>query len=92
MLPFCGYNMTDYFGHWLSFAQNHDEAKLPKIFYVDWFLKGEDGRRGLWPGFGDNSRVLEWAFNRVVDDADAVAIRRLATCRRWTLLTSLAST
>ena len=71
MLPFCGYNMADYFGHWLSFAQNHDEAALPKIFYVNWFRKGDDGR-WLWPGFGENSRVLEWVFNRVAGEADAV--------------------
>jgi phosphoenolpyruvate carboxykinase (GTP) len=71
MLPFCGYNMADYFAHWLSFAERFDEATLPKIFYVNWFRKGEDGR-WLWPGFGENSRVLEWVFNRVGGEATAV--------------------
>ncbi|MBW4029911.1 MAG: phosphoenolpyruvate carboxykinase (GTP) [Acidobacteria bacterium] len=71
MLPFCGYNMADYFAHWLSFAQRLDEAALPKIFYVNWFRKGEDGR-WLWPGFGENSRVLQWVFNRVDGDAEAI--------------------
>ena len=70
MLPFCGYNMADYFAHWLTFSKRYDEAKLPKIFYVNWFRKGDDGR-WLWPGYGENSRVLEWVFERVAGRADA---------------------
>ena len=71
MLPFCGYNMGDYFGHWLTFADRFDEDKLPKIFYVNWFRKGDDGR-WLWPGYGENSRVLEWVFERTAGRGDAV--------------------
>jgi phosphoenolpyruvate carboxykinase (GTP) len=71
MLPFCGYNMGDYFAHWLQVAREHDVTKLPRIFYVNWFRKGPDGRF-LWPGFGDNSRVLEWVFRRCEGSGDAV--------------------
>ncbi|MDQ3617578.1 MAG: phosphoenolpyruvate carboxykinase (GTP) [Pseudomonadota bacterium] len=69
MKPFCGYNFADYFSHWLSFDQA--EATLPKIFHVNWFRKGDDGKF-LWPGFGDNLRVLEWMIGRVKGDAGAV--------------------
>ncbi len=71
MLPFCGYNFGDYFAHWLSFAQKYGESALPKIFYVNWFRKGEDGR-WLWPGYGENSRVLEWVFDRSAGRGEAI--------------------
>ncbi|MBW8823104.1 MAG: phosphoenolpyruvate carboxykinase (GTP), partial [Xanthomonadales bacterium] len=69
MKPFCGYNFADYFDHWLSFDKAG--AKLPKIFHVNWFRKG-DGGDFLWPGFGDNMRVLEWMLKRVEGSAGAV--------------------
>ena len=70
MLPFCGYNMADYFAHWLKIGRASDPAKLPKIFYVNWFRKDDDGHF-LWPGFGENSRVLEWVFERASGRGDA---------------------
>ena len=71
MLPFCGYNMADYLDHWLEVGEAADPAKLPKIFYVNWFRKGPDGKF-LWPGFGENSRVLEWVFERCAGRVEAV--------------------
>jgi phosphoenolpyruvate carboxykinase (GTP) len=62
--------MADYFSHWLSFSDRFSEETLPKIFYVNWFRKGHDGR-WLWPGFGENSRVLEWVFDRVSGRGEA---------------------
>ncbi len=70
MLPFCGYNMGDYFGHWLKVGER-EGARLPRIFYVNWFRKGDDGKF-LWPGYGENSRVLAWVFRRCEGKADAV--------------------
>ena len=71
MLPFCGYNMGDYLRHWLEVGQATDPANLPKLFYVNWFRKDADGR-WLWPGFGDNSRVLEWVFARTAGRGETV--------------------
>lgn len=71
MLPFCGYNMGDYFAHWLSMAGKTEAAKLPRLYFVNWFRKGDDGRF-VWPGFGDNVRVLKWIAERLDGTADAV--------------------
>jgi phosphoenolpyruvate carboxykinase (GTP) len=70
MLPFCGYNMADYWGHWLEIG-NKAGAKLPRVYLVNWFRKDADGKF-IWPGFGDNSRVIEWIFGRCSGEDDAV--------------------
>jgi phosphoenolpyruvate carboxykinase (GTP) len=70
MLPFMGYNVGDYIGHWLEIGAATDEAKLPKLFWVNWFRKSDTGAF-MWPGFGENSRVLKWVLERVAGTADA---------------------
>jgi phosphoenolpyruvate carboxykinase (GTP) len=70
MLPFCGYNMADYFEHWLELGRR-EGARMPRIFHVNWFRKDDDGRF-LWPGFGENSRVLEWVFRRCDGESETV--------------------
>lgn len=70
MLPFIGYNAGDYLQHWVNVGKNADESKLPKIFLVNWFRKDEDGKF-LWPGFSENSRVLDWILRRVDGNVDA---------------------
>ena len=72
MLPFCGYNMADYFAYWLSMPQRTDRSKLPRIYFVNWFRKSSDDR-WLWPGYGENSRVLKWICERVEGKAKAVS-------------------
>jgi phosphoenolpyruvate carboxykinase (GTP) len=70
MLPFCGYDMAKYFQHWVDIGEQGDTDKLPRIFYVNWFRKDDDGKF-LWPGFGENSRVLEWVFRRCDGEVEA---------------------
>ena len=71
MLPFIGYNAGDYFQHWVDIGKDADASKLPKIFYVNWFRRSDDGGF-LWPGFGENSRVLKWVIERIDGQAAAV--------------------
>jgi phosphoenolpyruvate carboxykinase (GTP) len=80
MLPFCGYNMGDYFKHWLALGAKADASKLPRIYFVNWFRKDEDGRF-VWPGFGENARVLKWISERLDGKAKAVdtAVGRVPT-------------
>ncbi|MEU3251964.1 phosphoenolpyruvate carboxykinase (GTP) [Streptomyces sp. NPDC006997] len=71
MLPFCGYNMGDYMGHWVDVAKGKDQARLPKIYYVNWFRKNDEGAF-VWPGFGENGRVLKWIVERLEGKAEGV--------------------
>ena len=70
-LPFCGYNMGEYFAHWINIGTKSDATSCLKIFYVNWFRKGAEGK-WLWPGYGENSRVLKWIFERTEGKGKAV--------------------
>ena len=70
MLPFCGYNMADYFEHWLDVGRENPD-RMPRVFLVNWFRKNDEGKF-IWPGFGENSRVLEWVFRRCDGQGEAV--------------------
>ncbi|MFR9730510.1 phosphoenolpyruvate carboxykinase (GTP) [Saccharopolyspora sp. MS10] len=71
MLPFLGYNVGDYFQHWVNMGKSADASKLPRIFYVNWFRRDESGKKIVWPGFGENSRVLKWVIERIEGSAAA---------------------
>ncbi|MFQ6329522.1 MULTISPECIES: phosphoenolpyruvate carboxykinase (GTP) [unclassified Nocardia] len=87
MIPFMGYHVGDYLNHWINVGKNADANKLPKIFYVNWFRRGADGRF-LWPGFGENSRVLEWIVGRIEGsaEAEATAIGNVPTAAQMDLV------
>jgi phosphoenolpyruvate carboxykinase (GTP) len=71
MLPFIGYNAGDYLNHWVTMGKDNDASKMPRIFYVNWFRRDDEGNF-LWPGFGENSRVLKWIVERIDGQAAAV--------------------